>query len=321
MNHLAKALLERYEAGEILRASKLNRLVDSLNAQGRSIPRANDAGDWFECLSSVDAPEYSVLGITNCTADYHALLAEVGDVDGTTEVFVANENYPLVAGKKGWVKIINPARPCLVRCLGNPVFLDDLNVLSQAVLTAGSGTGSGSGSGSSGVQSPLWALTSPNPDGQCWVLGSRLVGTQVALFALADSVTSAVIGGESDPASNYADCYMLTDGLRRDTGTTYSVFFYYMEGVLIPYSQYNILTNATVCAAIKIGERWFAISGGLRGLSGTRSNGGFATVFGPDVPASVWCNQIVPNGADIISVLIDGSPMIIGDCCYNGTGT
>lgn len=147
---------DRLRKGSRLSARKLNRLIDAINAlERRKAFRAIDANDWVGCLSTDSFDTYSVVEVYGATFDAEGILLLVrpvgstsgtgtgtgtGSADDNDIFYAANENYPLYAGEKGWVKIV-PCAPNFVvaRATGAGVsFGDNLDVSSGAV-TAGDG--------------------------------------------------------------------------------------------------------------------------------------------------------------------------------------
>lgn len=319
-------LIARIQAGDPISASQLlNKLVDAANRQdARQVLRGIDAGHWLRCVSSVDAPAWSILGIDDVEINYDGLTLQLSQATENHDLFAANEGYRLTADSKGWCKLINETHPVMVNCLAPAAaFLSDLTIDGFSVTLGDSGTGTGTGTGSSGTITPpgrLWAFSPRDLELRCAVMGSRTTTTlRAAVFLLAGP--DPVIGGGISPPAILADCYMVPDGITPVFSTTYPVYFNLLNGVVIPYSDYAGVTSATTVTALKLGNQWVAIAGGLTGLSGTKSSGGLTSVYGSEVSASNWCNAIIPNGASVIAVMIDEAMMIIGDCCYTGTGT
>lgn len=312
-------MLERFHAAERLGASKLNRMVDAINALNRNIGRANDAGDWVPCIPTVDAPAYSILGAYNSDPQPDGLYLMIEDVEETSELLVANEDYPLKAGEKGWCKIINSTRPCLVNSLSSGiVFLSDLNVIDQSVVTVDTViSGTGTGSSDPGIEplASLFAISAENDDARVWVMASRVSSALVRQFVLVDT-TAVVVGGDNVTAQ----CYMI--GANREsflTDAEYTVDLGAVDGIIFP--PLGSLSPACIITAVQINGVWCGIDGGYQAVMGARTASGVQLAGQPDVPASTWCDELIPNGTEnTLAMLVNGSPLILGACC-GGTGT
>lgn len=330
---MGRELLERFAAYERLSAMKLNSIVELLNRQGRDLFHSADAADWIECLAQVDAPPFSILAATEYEdfppADGRLFL-NVVDVTEESLVLVANEDYPLKAGEKGWVKLINPARACRVRVVYEDfaptgiTFLEDVAVLDQAISDIGFYTGTGTGSGSSGTAvrplGALWSISRISEEGHVWIMGSRGGNVHAGFFVLKDT-SGIVTGGDVDAL---VTCYKLDKNLTSwDTEVEYELNLGAVDGIIFP-PVVGQLAPHSIISAVMIDDVWLGIDGGITGFYAPRSSGGI-TVFGHEVPCSIWCGATIPNGADTLSILANGnSVFILGDCCTlpeTGTGS
>lgn len=306
-------LADRMRAGEALSASKLNRLIDTVNAlERRRTNRANDAGDWVPCTSLVDAQEFSIVGLYDGSTESDGPMLMVTQASEDHEMFGANEAFKLVAGEQGWVKIINDARPCEVRCLDTVVFLQDLKIEGFAVAGDMSGTGTGSGSYTPFTPlADLWAMSTLSDDGRVQVMASKAAAGAVVRFFVKTNAGWRMVTSLGDEQYDPDTDYTLVDSAH--------------DGMVFPVETAGwgpqSIVSAVYLPAAGEAHAWCIIDGGLQAVMGTRSSGG-VDIYGQTQSADLWCDEVIPNGtAGTLVLLVNNSPLIIGACCSGSSGT
>ncbi len=353
-------ILQRIKGGDALSARDLfNPLIDAVNQRApRTARLAADANQWVPCISDDDFDAYSVMDAYDSFFENGGIVFRVRKADSTTQLWAANEKYPLFAEgsvgatgtgtgtdfsmtHRGWVKII----PCsddgfvVAKAVGQAVLFDDALDVSDTFVEsqAGGGTGSGSGTGTTGPGSgPLVALSDERD-------GDRLVN--VALNCKEPGVPGDLLmqyrGTDKLLCSSFATAgcvsvgscwlvdYFVTGGRAPDTPVIVNVDARWFNAVVLPGGYFF---------ARQEGDRYFAVKGGTINMTGVAAEdisagAGLVTISGPFGSADVYCgqlcgDQIVTEGTAMPILYCHGtvslsSPFLMLDpCCLaGGTGT
>jgi hypothetical protein len=93
---------------------------------------------WVRCNTSVAADPFSIVEVYGGQLADDGLILQARQATSAAQFFAANEDYPLIAGTEGWVKLITPYSPVKVTAYGSPTWLSEL-VASGAKVQQGNG--------------------------------------------------------------------------------------------------------------------------------------------------------------------------------------
>jgi len=207
---------------------------DRSGNQTRPRPYAKDHLSWHRCISSDNVDPFSIVEVYDSTVDATGPLLKV-NIEGTgtgsgtattsitEKLYAGNEQYTLIRGKPGWVKLITPYEPVLVRASLDTQFYDDLEIDGSAV-TPGAATG-------------LIALSPRNSEERCYVLyqpiakTARFKITQTGVGTGTGSTDSTeAVYRTSHPAGVYAQ---RVDELDAPNGIDELIYADFVRGVYI----------------------------------------------------------------------------------------
>lgn len=121
--------LARVRKGQKIKADTINILIDFCKANGLPDPYSISDGsgsiqrpipapdpDWVHVsVCDIDMDPFGIVAVKGTQWFDNHVAVHIGAVDENTRIFAANEDFELIAGTQGWVKLLDMRKPRRVR--------------------------------------------------------------------------------------------------------------------------------------------------------------------------------------------------------------
>jgi hypothetical protein len=148
--------LRLYSRGEVINRPVINALIEFVRSRtagrgtftdgGASSPRptghSRDELSWVRCESEVDAPPFSVVEVYDSRLDDNGIVLIVREAAEGAALYAGNEDYELINGAQGWVKLLTPYEPVVINVHddSDPIVFGDTLTVEELRVTSGSGS-------------------------------------------------------------------------------------------------------------------------------------------------------------------------------------